>query len=61
MIYEIWVDNGISTLFETNTLSFKDVLNEFYIKAGYLNFDDACVRLGIEDINIKPLNEVNYD
>lgn len=55
MMYEIWQDNGISTLFYSDSKSFNDVLDEFCKEAGYIDHADYCQQLDLESspFNIK--------
>jgi len=60
MKYEIWQDNGVSTIFESNAHSLNDVLDEFCSDAGYIDHADYCqqMQLTISPFNIK---EVTHD
>ena len=55
MKYEIWTDNGISLIFESNSISFNDVLDEYCKDAGYVDHADAmqCMGLVESPFNIK--------
>jgi hypothetical protein len=60
MKYEIWQDNGVSTIFESNAHSLNDVLDEFCAAAGYIDHADYALQFGLTDspFNIK---EVTHD
>jgi len=51
--YEIWQDNGVSTIFESDSHSFNDVLNEFCVEAGYI---DHAYYLTQFELNNSPFN-----
>ena len=55
MKYEIWTKNGVSTIFDSNSDSFNDVLDEFCAEAGYIDHADYCQRMELADspFNIK--------
>ena len=55
MKYEIWTDNGVSSVFESNSSSFNDVLDEYCNDAGYVDHADAMQRMGLTEspFNIK--------
>jgi hypothetical protein len=48
MKYSIWTDNGVAVLFESDSDSFNDVLDEFCRDAGYADHADCCARMGYE-------------
>jgi hypothetical protein len=58
MKYEIWTDNGISTIFESNSESLNEMLDEFCAEAGYADHADYCQQMGLEvsPFNIKEIN-----
>ena len=47
MKYEIWTDNGVSSVFESNSSSFNDVLDEYCVDAGYVDHADAMQQMGL--------------
>lgn len=59
MKYEIWQDNGVSTIFESASSSFNDVLDEFCKEAGYVDHADYCQQMDLEEspFNIKEVVE----
>lgn len=59
MKYKIWQDNGASTVFESASSSFNDVLDEFCKEAGYIDHADYCQAMGLEEspFNIKAVDE----
>ena len=59
MKYEIWTDNGISTIFDSKSESFNDVLDQFCSDAGYIDHADYCQQMKIEisPFNIRILND----
>ena len=61
MKYEIWTDNGISTIFESNSESLNDVLDEFCADAGYADHADYCqqMELSSSPFNIKEIDHAN--
>jgi len=58
MKYEIWQDNGVSIIFESDSHSFNDVLDEFCAAAGYIDHADYALQFGLTDspFNIKQIN-----
>lgn len=58
MKYEIWQDNGVSTIFESNSHSFNDVLDEFCAAAGYIDHADYASQSELTDspFNIKQID-----
>lgn len=58
MKYEIWQDNGVSTVFESDSASFNDVLDEFCKDAGYADHADCCQQLDLTEspFNIKAID-----
>ena len=59
MKYEIWQDNGVSTVFESTSESFNDVLDEFCREAGYADHADYCQELGLTQspFNIRAVDD----
>ena len=59
MKYEIWQDNGVSTVFESESSSFNDVLDEFCRAAGYLDHADYCQKFELTQspFNIRAVND----
>ena len=59
MRYEIWVDNGVSTIFESDSHSINDILDEFCAQAGYIDYADYAIRFELADslFNIKEVTE----
>ena len=53
MKYEIWIDNGISTIFESKSESFNDILDQFCADAGYIDHADYCQQM---EIKTSPFN-----
>jgi hypothetical protein len=55
MKYEIWVDNGVSSVFESNSHSLNDVLDEFCAAAGYIDHADYAAQMNLKEspFNIK--------
>ena len=53
MKYQIWTDNGTATIFESNSESLNDVLNEFCHDAGYIDHADYCQQM---DLTSSPFN-----
>jgi hypothetical protein len=49
MKYEIWIDNGVSTIFESNSHSFNDILDEFCAAAGYIDHADYAIQMELTD------------
>jgi hypothetical protein len=58
MKYEIWQDNGISTIFESDSTWFCDVLDEFCAKAGYIDQSDYMSKL---NLTVSPFNIKQID
>jgi len=54
--YYIWTDNGTPTIFESNSHSLNDVLDEFCADAGYIDHADACQQMEwtTSPFNIEP-------
>lgn len=48
MEYEIWQDNEVSTIFESESFDFNEVLDEFCSEAGYVDHADFCQQRGLE-------------
>ena len=59
MKYEIWTHNGISTIFESNSESLNEMLDEFCAEAGYADHADYCQQMGLEvsPFNIKEVTQ----
>lgn len=59
MKYEIWQDNGVSTIFESSSYDFNVVLDEFCKEAGYVDHADYCQQFELTDspFNIKAIEE----
>ena len=59
MKYEIWQDNGVVTIFESNSHSFNDILDEFCANAGYIDHADYAMQFELTDspFNIKEVAE----
>jgi len=55
--YEIWQDNGVATIFESDSHSFNDALDEFCAAAGYIDHADYLAQLGFNDspFNVKEI------
>ena len=55
MKYEIWQDNGVATIFESESHSFNDILDEFCAASGYIDHADYAMRFELTDspFNIK--------
>ena len=51
--YEIWQNNGASTIFESDSHSFNDVLNEFCAESGYIDHADYLTQF---ELNNSPFN-----
>jgi hypothetical protein len=49
MTYEIWVDGGVSNLFESEAKLLDDVLNEFCVDAGYKSHSDYLLQAELSD------------
>jgi len=58
--YYIWTDNGTVTIFESNSHSLNDVLDEFCADAGYIDHADACQQMEwtTSPFNIKPTQPI---
>ena len=58
--YYIWTDNGTVTIFESNSHSLNDVLDEFCAAAGYIDHADACQQMEwtTSPFNIKPTQPI---
>jgi hypothetical protein len=54
--YYIWTDNGTPTIFESNSHSLNDVLDEFCADAGYIDHADCLQQMEwtTSPFNIKP-------
>ena len=46
MKYEIWQDNGVSTIFEYDSDDFDEVLNAFCAEAGYIDHSNVNAKAG---------------
>ena len=55
MKYEIWLDNGTSTIFMSDSHSFNEVLDEFCKDAGYADPSDYLQQMELDrsPFNIK--------
>jgi hypothetical protein len=55
MKYEIWPDNGTSTIFMSDSHSFNEVLDEFCKDAGYADHSDYLQQMELDKspFNIK--------
>lgn len=58
MKYEIWQDNGVSTVFDSASTEFNAVLDEFCSDAGYIDHADYCQKMDISEsqFNIKAVD-----
>lgn len=58
MNYEIWQDNGVSTIFESDSEDISVVLDEFCKDAGYIDHAEYCqtMELNNSPFNIKLVN-----
>ena len=59
MKYEIWQDNGVSTIFESTSANFNVVLDEFCKDAGYVDHADYCQAFDLQEspFNIRVVEE----
>ena len=57
MKYEIWQDNGVSTIFEYDSDDFDEVLNAFCAEAGYIDHSNYATHFELTDspFNIKQI------
>ena len=53
MKYEIWQDTGVSTIFDSESTSLNDVLDQFCNEAGYIDHADYCQKM---DMSESPFN-----
>ena len=53
MKYEIWQDNGVSTIFESDSTNLNVVLDQFCKEAGYVDHADYCQAF---DLSESPFN-----
>ena len=62
MKYEIWVDNGVSTIFEYDSNDLSAVLDAFCVEAGYIDQVDHASQLELSGspFNIRKI-EVSND
>jgi len=59
MKYEIWTDNGVSTIFEYLSDDLSDVLDAFCKEAGYIDQADYASQFNLTDspFNIREIIE----
>jgi hypothetical protein len=59
MKYEIWQDNGVSTIFEYDSNDFDEVLNAFCAEAGYIDHSNYAAQFGLNDspFNIRVMKD----
>ena len=59
MKYAIWQNNGVATVFESESSSFNDVLDEFCREAGYADHADCCQKLELTQspFNIRAVDD----